>query len=274
MSISATTWVGWLIALAALYGLLILYGYWDTYHPTRFPNGPWEAQASLGAEDVWLTTADEIRIHGWWVPSAEPSEQVTLFLHGNAGNISHRIDHIPALLEVGAPILLIDYRGYGKSGGTPREYGLYADADAAYAYLLERGYKPEQIIVYGQSLGTAVATDLAARVKCAGLVLESPFPSKKAVAHTVVPYVGQIAVWGMNTYRKLPHVDTPVFVMHGDRDRVIRFGLGEQVFAAASEPKRFWRVEGARHPNIVEHAGAEYVRRLREFYADVAAPAR
>jgi pimeloyl-ACP methyl ester carboxylesterase len=253
------------------------------YHPARYPDGPWESQQSLGAEDVWLTAADGKRIHGWFVPAAsgmppqqngdessslssEKSGIVTLYLHGNAGNISHRGDKLSALAQAGTSVLIIDYRGFGKSDGRPNESGLYLDADAAYGELLRRGYLPEQIMLYGESLGTGVATDLAVRDSCAALVLEAPFPSIGDVASRVVPVLGPLVVSGFETGKKIGGVTVPILVIHGNLDEVVPYDLGQAVFAAANEPKQFWTIEGGHHNDLVQVAGAEFTKRLTEFF--------
>jgi fermentation-respiration switch protein FrsA (DUF1100 family) len=173
---------------------------------------------------------------------------------------------VPAVRDAGASLLLLDYRGYGRSEGRPTEKGLYADADAAYDHLVARGYQPKRIVIHGESLGTAVAVDLAARRPCAGLVLASPFTSAQAVAHRVLPLLGPMLVWSYNSRRKIARVHAPILVLHGDRDEVIDFEFGRELYEAAPEPKFFWRVEGAAHNDLIEVSGPEYSRRLREFY--------
>jgi fermentation-respiration switch protein FrsA (DUF1100 family) len=166
-------------------------------------------------------------------------------------------------------VLIIDYRGYGKSEGRPEEQGLYLDAEASYVHLLERGYRPEQIVAHGESLGSAVAVDLAARRRCGGLVLEAPFTSARQVAARVLPLLGPMLVKGFDSEAKIRSVRAPLLVIHGDRDEVIDQELGRKLFEAAGEPKTFWPVPGARHNDIVETAGPEYERRLREFYEEL-----
>ncbi|MCL4401190.1 MAG: alpha/beta hydrolase [Acidobacteria bacterium] len=162
----------------------------------------------------------------------------------------------------------MDYRGYGRSEGQPSESGLYRDADTAYQYLLDAGYTPEQIVVYGQSLGSAVAVDLAARKPVRGVILEAPFPSISAVAGRALPVLGRIAVWGFDSVSKISRVRAPLLIIHGDRDRTVPFDLGESLFAAAAEPKSFWRVRGAGHNDLPETAGTAYRERLSAFYRE------
>ena len=130
----------------------------------------------MGAQDVWLETSDGVKIHGWRIGAGTDEEWMTLYFHGNAGNISHRIDHIEAITAAGSHLFIIDYRGYGKSEGSPSEEGIYRDADAAYRYVRDQGYGPAQIVMHGESLGTAVAVDLASRQPCAGVRPRSALP--------------------------------------------------------------------------------------------------
>lgn len=191
----------------------------------------------------------------------------TLFLHGNAGNITHRVDHAAQIREAGSAVMVLDYRGYGKSDGKPSERGVYEDGEAAYDELVRMGFAQAKIVLHGESLGTAVAVDLAARRPCAGLVLEAPFTSAQETAAGLVPLLGPALVRGFESRRKIPQVHVPVFVIHGDRDEVIPFRHGQAVFEAAHEPKWFWEVRGGTHNDLLYQAGSEYVPRLREFYS-------
>jgi pimeloyl-ACP methyl ester carboxylesterase len=257
-------YIVWLVAVALSYALLHYIALRAIYYPMRFPQGLWDAQREIGARDVWLEASDGVRLHGWWIPKSG-ARFVTLYLHGNAGNITHRAWTAAEITAAGSALFLLDYRGYGKSRGAPSEKGLYADADAAYDYLIAHGYQPSQIVLQGESLGTAVAVDLAARRACSGLILEAPFTSARAVAGRVLPLAGPLLVWGFDSKSKIPRIRAPLLVMHGDRDPVINFDLGRQLFAAAPEPKTFWTVAGAGH-GVGAAAGIEYRKHLEEFY--------
>lgn len=256
------------IALAAIaFAYVMLRGLPDRfiYYPMRYPQGAWELQAKAGAEDRWLTTSDGVRLNAWWFPKPD-AHFATVFLHGNAGNITHRMDHAQAILTAGSAFLVVDYRGYGKSEGQPSEHGLYQDADAAYSELLRLGFGPDRIIVQGESLGTAVAVDLATRRDCAGVVLESPLMSASRIAGTVLPFFGPLLVRGYDTYSKISRVHAPLMVIHGDADEIVPFSQGKAVFDAATGPKQFWAVPNAHHNDLLEVAGDGYVRHLRAFY--------
>lgn len=257
------------LAALAVYTGLILLARSATYHPWKYPRGIWDAQAWLGAGDVWLRSDDGVRLHAWWVAVPE-SPLATLFLHGNGGNLTHRLSHVLAIREGGSSILILDYRGYGRSEGWPTEAGLYRDADAAYEYLRSAGFTPDRIILHGESLGTAVAAELASRKQCAGMILEAPFPSAADVAGRVLPLLGPLAVRGFDSQRRIRSFRGPLLVIHGTRDDVIPPELGRQVYEAAAGPKWFCEVEGAGHNDILDIAGASYRARLREFYRRLA----
>jgi uncharacterized protein len=259
----------WTAVALTGYGVLVFAASKAFFYPMRFPAGNWGVQRELGAEDAHLTASDGIKLHAWWI--AKPGAKfATLHLHGNAGNITHRDLSAAAILRAGSSVLLLDYRGYGKSEGKPSEGGVYGDADAAYDWLLSKGYKAEQIILHGESLGTAVAAELASRRKCAGVVLAAPFTSARAVAHKVLPFIGPLLVWGFDTKSRVQKIGAPVFVIHGDRDEVIAYEFGKEIFAAAREPKRFWNIPGATHNDLHSAGRSEFPRRLAEFYASLA----
>jgi uncharacterized protein len=263
--------VPWYVAYPLLAGTAFAaLSYWanrSVYFPSKYPDGFWDEQARVGAADVWLNTAGRVRIHAWRV--SRDNALVTLFFHGNAGNLTHREPHFREITAAGSSILMLDYRGYGKSAGRPTEQGLYNDADAAYDYLLKAGYRPGQIVIHGESLGTAVAVDLASRCPCGGLVLEAPLTSARDVARTVLPVIGPMVVWGFNSRRKIGRVHTPMLFIQGDGDEIIPLRLGQTLYAAAPEPKSFWVVPRAGHNDIVEAGGAAYGQRLRAFYQTI-----
>src|SRR5947207_1477938 len=146
------------------------------YYPMPYPQGEWELQSRAGAQDLWLTTADGIRLNAWWFPKPD-SHFAILLLHGNAGNVTHRIDHAHAITSAGSSVLIVDYRGYGKSNGPPSEPGLRLDAAAGYEGLLQLGYAPNRIILPAESLGTAVPAELAASRTSTRIDLASPLMS-------------------------------------------------------------------------------------------------
>ena len=240
------------------------------YYPTRYPDGDWDGRRRAGAEDVWLSSKDGVKLNAWWFPQPT-AEYATLFLHGNGGNVTHRIDHSEAVKQAGSAILVLDYRGYGRSEGRPSERGLYQDAGAAYDDLVRRGYPPNRIILHGESLGTAVATELASRRQCAALILESPLASLSRMAGQVIPIIGPVLAHGFNTEKRIRDVHVPLLVIHGDTDEVVPFVQGQMVYERANQPKTFWRVKGARHNDLLYVAGDDYLKQLRAFYASIGA---
>lgn len=237
------------------------------YDATRYPGGWWHTQTETGAADVWLRSSDGVRLNAWWV--AVPGSPIaTLYLHGNGGNLAHRPGHLREMAAAGSSVLIVDYRGYGKSDGRPTERGLYRDADAAYDHLIAIGYQPAQIVIHGESLGSAVAADLASQRACAALILECPFTSLSAVAGTVVPFVGRLFAGGYNTRAKIRKVHVPVLIIHGDQDETVPYEMGRAVYEAANNPKSFWTVEAATHMDIVETAGPQYREHLKAFYTE------
>jgi fermentation-respiration switch protein FrsA (DUF1100 family) len=260
-------WIIGALCLVCAFGFLRWMAARAVYYPMRYPQGDWSARDRLGAVDVWLRTSDGAKLNAWWVESSG-ARRSTLYLHGNAGNITHREDIARVITRAGSSVLLLDYRGYGRSEGSPSEAGLYRDADAAYEWLLART-PATRIVVHGESLGTAVSADLASRRECAGLVLASPFTSARAVASRVLPFVGGLLISGYDSKEKIVRLKAPLLILHGDRDEVIDYAFGRELFDAAPEPKWFWDVRGAGHNDILSVAGPEYEQHLRSFYSQL-----
>jgi fermentation-respiration switch protein FrsA (DUF1100 family) len=208
--------------------------------------------AGLNAEDFWAETKDGVRIHGWYFPNEE-TNRVIILSHGNAGNISYRIDIARTLLNSGAAVLMYDYRGYGKSGGRPSEQGLYRDILAVTQALMdENGFKSEDIFHYGRSLGGAVAAYAATEIRPGGLVLDSAFTHLRAMAGDVYPFVPSALVkyrFPTEEYLNQLH-GVPVMIMHSPQDEIIPYNHSERLFEAAGEPKRFVRLRGGHNENF------------------------
>jgi fermentation-respiration switch protein FrsA (DUF1100 family) len=241
------------------------------YHPAPWIERDWARISGLRLQEVWFDSTDGARLFGWYVESKE-TPGVLLWCHGNAGNIIHRLENLVELYRLGLSVLIFDYRGYGRSSGTPSEEGFYRDALAAYAYLTEtRRIAPERLVLFGRSLGAAVAGDVASRKPVAGLILESPFPSVGAVARA--HYFGLPVDWLLsaefNLVERLRRISVPVLVVHGDRDEVVPIQLGQQVFEAAREPKSFYLVPGADHNDLYVVGGRPYFQRIKRFVVEV-----
>ncbi|MDQ3803798.1 MAG: alpha/beta hydrolase [Acidobacteriota bacterium] len=242
-----------------------------TFHPERAPwGGSW--QVPRGGEDVWFETADGSRLHGWFVrAAAQPAAATVVYFHGNGGNISYVGWVGEQLAARGFDVLLFDYRGYGRSeGSVSDERGIYEDADAAYDFAVRgRGAPPGRVVLYGQSLGTAAAVDVAARKPCGALVLESGLSSAGDMARTILPWlprpVARLTRNKFDSVGKLPRVGCPVLVAHGDRDEVIPAEQGRALHAAAPEPKRLHIVPGAGHNDLTAVGGAKYMDAVADF---------
>ena len=262
-------YIAWPIAAASAFGGLYFFANRALYYPSKYPEGLWDMQRSLGATDVYLDTSDGVRLHAWWAPRAG-ARFVTLYLHGNAGNVTHRFRQIQEITAAGSSILMLDYRGYGRSTGWPTEKGLYIDSETAFTHLLGMGYRAGQIILHGESLGTGVAVDLASRRPCAALILEAPYSSMRDVAGSKVPILGSLLLRSFNSERKIRWIHVPKLFIQGDKDEVIPPRLGQKLYAAAQPPKEFWVVPGAGHNDILETAGRSYRERLQKFYGELA----
>jgi hypothetical protein len=245
------------------------------YFPPRYPEGFPPAQTfERDGEEVWLLTEDGVRIDAFY-RSNPASKQVLLWFHGNAENIGYDLDHLRALAKIGVNILAVDYRGYGKSEGKPDEAGVYRDANAAYDYLInQRHFRAQEIVIYGHSLGGAVAVNLASRRPCGRLIVQSSFTNARAMARRmlVIPLLEYVAKSRFDSLQKIREVHAPILVVHGTRDEVVPFRMGQQLFAAASEPKRFYAIEGAGHNDLMEVGGEAYLTTLQRFIAESAPP--
>lgn len=254
------------------------------FHPAKFPAGDWNLAAPATAdgqsvpqvEDVWLTASDGVKLHGWLCSPVErkngvltplPTKTTILFFHGNGGNITDRYPFACQMMAMSARVFLLDYRGYGKSGGSPSEAGVCKDADAAWQYLTQTRHVPaKNIIVYGESLGGAVAIDLASRVRPGGLIVQSSFTSMPDMAAVVLPFVPRFAVrTKLDSLAKIGRVACPKLFVHSTDDDVVPYRLGRQLFEAAPGPKQVFVVHGAGHNNTVQMGGAAYLRTVRLF---------
>jgi uncharacterized protein len=231
----------------------------------------------LAFDDVYFKAEDGVTLNGWFV-SYPGASATLLWFHGNGGNIGHRSEHLKLLYEkLKTHVFIFDYRGYGKSGGRPTEQGTYKDAVAALAYLRSRKeVHSKQIVFFGQSLGAAVATELAVRESCVALILEAPFASIRDMARIVFPYlpIGPFLQTKYDNLGKIKKVQAPVLVLHGDRDEIVPFDQGKQIFAAAPEPKGFYAIQGSGHNDTYIVGGEPYFQTLKAFIEKAAQSAR
>lgn len=244
------------------------------YYPERLPEDLPPPRWARNAEEVWMRTDDGVDIHGlWW---SEPRDRpVILFLHGNAQEVYSWSLVREDLAELECRMLLIDYHGYGKSGGLPHESGLYSDGRAAMSWLGRNDVTEEETIVFGKSLGGAVACEIARSLDLRGLILESTFTSLNSVARNLFPFAPGYAPDGSayDSLSKLARIRCPVLVIHGDSDELIPVEEGLRLFDAANEPKELFIVEGAGHNDVSMRAGKSYARRIRSWLDEGGGPA-
>ena len=203
-----------------------------------------------------------------WYLASPGSEKALLWFHGNAENTGDGLGQAEFYSRLGVNVLAVDYRGYGKSEGSPDEAGVYRDADAAYDYLVQvRHIQPKNIVVFGHSLGGAVAIDLAARRECGALIVQSSFTSIRDMArHTFrIPLFEYIPKSRFDSLAKIQRVRAAVLVLHGTRDDIVPFSMGQRLFAAAPEPKLFFPVKGAGHNDVTEMGGEKLLERFKCF---------
>jgi uncharacterized protein len=240
------------------------------FHPEP---GVWRTPGALGidASDVWLVAEDGVRLHAYWLESPGATRAL-LYLHGNAGNASQRLPIANALRELGTHVLLLDYRGYGQSEGRPDEKGVQADARAALAHLTGAQRTPaERVVLFGSSLGGAIAVELACGQPLGGVILESTFSSLSDVARGVVPVLGPLLAYGQFDSRaRIGQVRAPLQFFHGDRDEIVPLVLGRALFDAAPQPKQFEVLYGAGHNDTFEFGGRAYLAQVQAFLDRVA----
>ncbi len=224
----------------------------------------------LSYETVHLNTDDGEQLHGWWIP-ADESRGTLLFFHGNAGNISGRLENVRQFHRLGLNVLIFDYRGYGQSTGAPSEEGLYRDAEAAWDHLVEeKGIDPAQIVIFGRSLGSGPATWLATQCEPGALLLESAFTSVPDMAAHHYPWLPahQLTTTQFDNRERIDQIDVPLLVIHSPGDNVVPFEHGRALFDAAHEPKQFLEIEGGHNDGFLVSA-ERYMSAIDEFVRDV-----
>lgn len=241
-----------LVAIAAVgYGVLVVTVYLMQGRMLYLANVPGReltatpADILLEYDDILIETDDGVTLHGWYIPGE--GSRTLLFFHGNAGNISHRLDSIRQFHRLGLSIFIFDYRGYGRSNGRPRETGIYRDADAAWRFLTEdRGIAANDIIMFGRSMGASAAAKLATRVDPLGLIVESSFTSIPDIAQELYPWLPARLLSRLRhaTRDYIADVSCPVLVVHSRDDEIVPFHHGEAIFAAAPEPRSFLILRG------------------------------
>jgi len=260
----------WIVtAIACVYiifaGFLFVFQSSHVYYPQRAMSTD-PASISVDFESVYFETEDGVKLFGWFIPTKDAGG-VVLFCHGNAGNISHRLESIQIFHELGLDVFIFDYRGYGQSEGKPTEQGTYRDAEAAWHYLVEqRKIDPARIIIFGRSLGASVAAWLAQNRSPGALVLESAFTSLPDIAATLYPYlpVRLLMRFKYNTAEYLQEVNCPVLIVHSRDDEIMPFSHGQRLFDIAGEPKKFLGISGTHNEGFII-SGEHYQEGIRAF---------
>ena len=261
------TLLKWLATALVIYGGLLALMYFAQralmYFPETFRTAPADAGFAV-AEEVTLDTADGERVIVWHVPP-RGDKPVIVYFHGNGASLRYRVDRFRALTADGSGLVALSYRGYGGSSGSPSEAGLIADAHAAYDYAAAR-YQPARIVLYGESLGSAVAIAIAAEKSVGRVILESPFTSATDIGASVYWFVPVRWLIKDPFYsdRRIGKVRVPILMLHGERDNVVPIRFGERLFVLANEPKRLVRFAAGNHVDLDDYGAMQAV---REFIA-------
>ena len=262
------------IALAVLAGLVLLLVASEDrliYFPQKTLDSR-PADWDLSAEDWSIAAADGVRLAGWWIRGR--GESVLVYFHGNAGNASHRLGRSRDLVEgLGLDVVLVDYRGYGMSSGRPSEAGLYADGEAIVRGVEARGIGPERIVLFGESLGGAVALETAMRRPCRAVILEAPFLSIPDMARSVYPFVPSFLVrTRFDNASKIARLAVPKLVVQAEHDDVVPPDQTRRLFELAAPPKEYYVIRGARHNDTASVGGQAYLEAWRAFLAKSRVP--
>jgi len=257
--------VGTLIVVCFLHLYFRYFEWKNIYYPTREISITPES-IGLKFEDVFFETDNHVMLNGWYVPCEEATSTL-LFCHGNAGNISDRLDSIDIFHNLGLNIFIFDYRGYGKSRGFPTERGTYLDAMAAYNWLISKK-KPneDKIVIFGRSLGGSIAIDLAAKINKGLLISESAFTSIIDIGKELYPFlpIKYCASTKYDSIQKIKNVKIPKLIIHSEDDEIIPFRHGEKLFKAAISPKQFYKMNGGHNDGFIV-MGNKYKDTIKNF---------
>ena len=257
----ALVWVALLAYMSAMENRFL-------YFPVRELDAT-PADYGLRGEEITVTASDGVALHGWWIRSE--GRQAVLLFHGNAGNVSHRLDRAKLFVDrLGVDLFLVDYRGYGRSQGKPSEAGLYRDGLAIYEAARSRGFAPERIVLMGESLGCAVAVEVALARPAAGVALETPFLSVPALARKHYPFVPTFLIRSRyDTESKIRRVTLPKLFLVAERDEIAPARHGRELFELAAAPKELFVIPGAGHNDTYVVGGEPYLAAWRKFLAAI-----
>ncbi|MBT5027040.1 MAG: alpha/beta hydrolase [Nitrospina sp.] len=271
-NVTGVQFVGLLVFLLLVYAAFLLSSENKIiFHPSRYPDGFWNpASQGVLAQDIYFTAEDGVKLHGWFIP-AENAVATLLWFHGNAGNISHRLDNIQRLVRLNLNVFIFDYRGYGRSEGVPSEAGIYKDSQAAYdAVLRLDGVSVDTLFLFGRSLGGICAVQTAMNWPAKGLLLESVFTNSSDMARKIFPLIplGWAMKSKLDAVSKVPHLRLPKLFLHGTDDEIVPYDMGRKLFDAAAEPKTFYSIAGAGHNDTYVLGGDEYFNALNQFITE------
>ncbi len=260
------------IVVIGAYAVLSIYVYYMQSSMIYYPNMPGRdlvatpENIGLNFQNVEFFTEDKVRLHGWFIPGKN-AKRTVLFFHGNAGNISHRLESIEIFHRLELNVFIIDYRGYGQSEGKISEQGTYRDAEAAWNYLINtQGINGQQIIIFGRSLGASIASWLASKHTPAALIIESGFTSVPSMGQRFYPFlpIRWLTHFKYDTRQYVKNISCPVMVAHSKNDEIIPYDEGREIFDAAAEPKQFLEMRGGHNDGFMV-SGSTYIEGLRSF---------
>ena len=260
------------IVVIGAYAVLSIYVYYMQSSLIYYPNMPGRnlvatpENIGLNFQNVEFVTEDKVRLHGWFIPDKN-AKRTVLFFHGNAGNISHRLESIEIFHRLELNVFIIDYRGYGQSEGKISEKGTYRDAEAAWNYLINtQGINEQEIIIFGRSLGASIASWLASKHTPAALIIESGFTSVPSMGQRFYPFlpIRWLTHFKYDTIHYVKNISCPVMVAHSKNDEIIPYDEGREIFDAAAEPKQFLEMRGGHNDGFMV-SGSTYVEGLRSF---------
>ena len=259
-----STVLKFLVGLALVYLAVVAIAYFAQRRLTYFPNPTRVAPSEVGLKGVTeetLTASDGAKLVAWYAP-APPGRPTLLYFHGNAGGLSGRAYRLQRYQNAGFGMLMLSYRGYSGGSGSPSEAANYADARLAYDSLIARGLKPEQIFLYGESLGSGVATQLATQVPVAGVILDAPYTSLPDVGAGQYPFLPVRVLMSdrYDTASRIASINAPLLILHGTRDRVVPVAMGRRLNELAREPKRYVEFPGGGHVDLDAHGAVDTVR--------------
>jgi len=230
-----------ILIIFVIYFLILVFLYFYQrnllYHPNE--NNYSEDKILVDIKKVKILTSDNIELVGWYHEKNLKSYKTLIYFHGNAGSLENRIHKLNHFQDMNINFLIIAWRGFSGNNGKPSEKGLYLDGNSAINWLIKKGVAEKNLILYGESLGTGVATHLAQNRNFGGVILETPFTSMVDAAKIFYPYipVNLLLKDKFENYKKVRNINSPILIMHGEKDQIVPFSMGKKIYEIANEPK-------------------------------------